>query len=466
MKLVFQKDSFLSARREAVFAFHEREDAFRLLTPPSFPVELESTASTIALSEQVVRFRTRVAGLSFPFAMVHTVYRPPELFVDEQLRGFFSTWKHEHRFLEAGWSEDPATMLTDRIDCSHPLLVAGSFMVRRRLASLFEARHEVTRRELAGAMREGRSPGHVVVTGATGSIGRRLTEVLLEKGARVTVLARDPGAARRLLGDRVACELWDFTRPEERAWQRCLEGADAVVHLAGTPLFERRWTDEFQRSIERSRTLSTRSLVEAIESTRARPGVLVCASAVGYYGLEPGRLVDETSEPADDLLARICVAWEREAREVERLGVRSAHLRIGVVLSPDSGALAQMLPLFRYGLGGVLGRPDGWINWIHIEDVVRIVLMAVLDDSLRGPLNAVSPHPVTNKTFAHCLAHALRRPCIARYPPFVLRRLVGPAARYASGGSRVRADRARHAGYRFFFDELEPALRSLLRRPA
>jgi len=466
MKQVFQKETFLSAPPEAVFAFHEHPEAFRILSPPSFNVDVRSTASTLRPSEDIVRFNTNVMGLSFPFAMVHTVYRPPGLFVDEQLIGFFSYWKHEHRFLRGGWREDPATLLRDRIEYSHPLLIAGNFVVKGRLGGLFEFRHDATRRELAEAMRGGPTTGRVVVTGATGLIGRRLVEVLVDKGIEVTALVRSPERSRSLFDDSVTTARWDFTKPEKGNWRDHIDGADAVVHLAGTPLFAKRWTPDFKKEMEESRTLSTRQLVEAISAAKQRPKVLINASAQGIYGVDPERLVREGSAFGDDILSRICIAWEKEARAVEAAGVRSVQARIGIVLSPESGALKEMLPFFKLGFGGVLGSPSPWINWIHLEDCVRMLLMALLDESLEGPLNVVSPHPVPNKTFAHTLARVLRRPCLARYPEALMRLVMGEAGSYSSGGPRVTADLAEEHGYEFFYDELEPALRNLLCRPA
>jgi len=178
----------------------------------------------------------------------------------------------------------------------------------------------------------------------------------------------------------------------------------------------------------------------------------------------PRRFVDEQGPFGDDLLARICQGWEAEARAAESLGVRTAQIRLGIVLSTRSGALAAMLPLFRLGLGGVLGRARPWWNWIHIEDAARLFVMAVQNPEARGPINAVAPAAVPNQIMARTLAAALRRPCALRYPPALMRLGMGEAADFASGGACVRADRALELGYRFFFTELEPALRSLLGR--
>ena len=468
MRFAFEKDSFISASPEALFELHERPDAFNLLSPRDLNIEVMNTATTLRPSDEVVEFAVRALGIRFPFAMVHTVYDKPHRFVDEQLRGPFSTWKHEHRFKQGGWRRDPATLLRDRIDYAHPLLFLGKPFVARPLEQLFTLRHGITRVELEGAVSEASkmTGKRVIVTGATGLIGGRITEILLEKGCHVTVFARDVDRARRLFGEHGAYAQWDFTKPDVGDWRQPLAQADAVIHLAGTPLFGKRWNAEFKREMEESRTLSTRSLVQAIEANEHKPEVFVSASAVGVYGMNPSILAEESTPSGNDLLARICVNWEGEARALEASGVRTAQLRFGVVLSPESGALKEMLPIFKLGVGGVLGKADTWINWIHLEDAARIAVMALQDESTTGPINAVAPHPVTNKTFAHSLARVLRRPSVFRYPSFFMKLVIGEAGEYSSGGPRVSSEQVQERGYDFFFEELEPALRNLLRRPA
>jgi uncharacterized protein (TIGR01777 family) len=307
----------------------------------------------------------------------------------------------------------------------------------------------------------------IVVTGATGLIGGRITEILVEKGERVILLSRNVEKTKKIFGDTVEVVHWDFdeSRSKDDSWKRAIGEADGVIHLAGTPLFAKRWNAEFKRQMKESRTLSTRQLVDAIKASDNKPEVFLCASAVGVYGTNPHMLASEDSPPGDDLLADICVAWEDEAKAVEECGVRSAQLRIGVVVDTRSGALREMLPLFKFGLGGVLGRGSPWINWIHLEDAARIFTMALYHREINGPLNVAAPHPVTNKTLAHSLAHVLRRPCLMWYPQSLLKIGIGEAAHYASGGPRVVVDKVLESGYTFFFDDLEPALRSLLNRP-
>jgi uncharacterized protein (TIGR01777 family) len=460
----FKKEAFFSVTKQELFAFHERDDAFSLLTPASANIEVESTASTLAPSDDVVRFAVRFGPLRFRFENVHTVYEPFDLFVDEQRKGLFSEWRHEHRFEEAGWQGDPASMLSDEIVFAHPLLPLLEPFVRHRLRGLFEYRHLATAREVhrGRAGSADASGSGVVITGATGVIGKRIVRVLVEGGSRVTALARNPEKARKQLGDQVRCVDWDFSDPDRGDWKRCLAEADAVIHLAGTPLFKQRWTKAFKQEMEQSRVLGTRQLVDAIIASEQRPRAFISASALGYYGMDPNEVLDEDASPADDLLARICVHWEDEARRLDAHGVRTVQMRIGIVLSTESGALKELLPLFRLGMGGTMGDPHPYINWVHIEDIARMFTMALKNDQMQGPYNAVAPNPVSNAEFGKAIARALKRPALMRLPVPALRIILGEAGEYASGGPRVASEKIQSAGYRFFFNDLDRALDNLL----
>jgi uncharacterized protein (TIGR01777 family) len=467
MRSKFKKESFFSVPKQALFAFHERDDAFSLLTPASENIEVASTASTLAPSDEVVRFAVRFGPLRLQFENVHTVYEPFDLFVDEQRRGLFTEWRHEHRFKEAGWDGAPASMLSDEIVYSHPLLSLVDPFVRSRLRRLFEYRHRATAMEVHGGRgtRTDSPGGGVVITGATGLIGKRIAQILIEEGSDVIALARDVEKAQKLLGDQVSCVHWDFAEPDRGEWKRCLSEADGVIHLAGTPLFKQRWTAAFKREMEQSRILGTRQLVDAIIASDQKPRVFISASALGYYGMDPDAVVDETALPADDLLARICVNWENEASRLDAHGVRTVQMRIGIVLSTESGALKELLPLFRMGMGGTMGDPRPYINWVHIEDLARMFSMALGNEKMQGPYNAVAPNPVSNQSFGKAIARALKRPALLGFPVPVLRIILGEAGQYASGGPRVGAEKIQSSGYRFFFSDLDQALSHLLARP-
>jgi uncharacterized protein (TIGR01777 family) len=459
MRARFTRGSFFSVSKKELFEFHERADAFKLLTPAFAKIEVESTASTLAPSDEVVRFALRFGPLRFRFENVHTMYQPFDLFVDEQREGLFTEWRHEHRFREGAWAADPASLLTDEIVYAHPLLVLFDPVVRFRLGRLFEYRHRVTAREVhrARGSRGEEAGGRVVVTGATGLIGKRIVRILVEKGSRVVALARDVEKARKLLWR--PRELRPLGLRETRAGglerePRWGGGRDPPGRDA---LFERRWNAAFKREMEESRVAGARQLVEAIGASAEKPR---CSSPPGPRLLRSrsgaGRRRDRPAR--DDLLARICVRWESEARKLDALGVRTVQMRIGIVLSRRAGALKEVLPLFRIGFGGTMGDPRPTINWIHLEDVARMFTMALWNQRMRGPYNAAAPSPVTNGDFARGIARALGRPALMRYPLPVLKIIIGEAGEYASGGPRVEIAKIQDAGYRFFFSDLEQAL--------
>ncbi|MBN2799578.1 MAG: TIGR01777 family oxidoreductase [Deltaproteobacteria bacterium] len=301
------------------------------------------------------------------------------------------------------------------------------------------------------------SDRHVVLTGATGLIGGALATRLVERGDKVTALARDPQRAKRALPSGAGAAEWDLYRPDAGDWRQALADADAVVHLAGTPLFAKRWSAKVKADLRASRVRSTEQLVGALGEHR--PRVFVSASAAGYYGTDPGLTADERTAPADDFLAGICVDWEAASAPLRAQGVRVAPVRIGIALSKRGGALKELLPLFRFGMGGVFGDPAPWLNWIHLDDLVSVFLRALDDETLDGPINGVSQAPVRNADFDRAVAAAMGRHALLRYPTPLLRLGLGEAANYLSGGARVisRYDQPLR------FPELGAALADVLR---
>jgi uncharacterized protein (TIGR01777 family) len=295
-----------------------------------------------------------------------------------------------------------------------------------------------------------------LVTGATGLLGRALLARLSEP----TVLSRDPDQASSLLAG-VSALRWDAAR--EPAPPAALRGVEAVFHLAGEPLAEGRWTAEKKRRILDSRVLGTRNLVAGLAALPGpRPRVLVSASAVGYYGDRGDEQLDESAPLGQGFLAEACAAWEREARAAEALGMRVVCVRTGVVLAAAGGALARMLPAFRLGAGGPLGSGKQWMPWVHIDDVIGLFLHASHHEPLRGPLNAVSPQPVSNAEFTRTLGAALRRPALVPIPRVALRIVFGEMSDLLFESQRVLPGVAQRTGYRFEHPELEGAVRAVL----
>jgi hypothetical protein len=293
------------------------------------------------------------------------------------------------------------------------------------------------------------------ITGATGTIGKRLVRAL---GPETTVLSRDPQRAAAELGLRAL--RWNGRDPVE------LEGAEAVLHLAGEPVAGGRWTDEKKRHIKDSRVDGTRAIVASIAKAATKPRVLVSASAVGFYGSRGDELLTEESSPGEGFLPEVCRAWEHEASAAEALGVRVVCVRIGVVLARDGGALARMLPIFRAGLAGKLGAGTQWMPWIHVDDVVGLFLHAARNEDVRGALNAAAPEPVTNATFTKTLARTLHRPALFAAPRRLLELALGETASVVLASLRVAPDKALATGYRFRYPSLAPALADLVGAPA
>jgi uncharacterized protein (TIGR01777 family) len=297
---------------------------------------------------------------------------------------------------------------------------------------------------------------NITLTGATGFVGARLTRALLDAGHSIHALGRKQPAN---LPAAVRFSVWRSGEAEPPSGS--LAGADAVIHLAGEPVAQR-WTPEIKNRIRGSRVDGTRHLVNALSTESNRPQVLICASAIGIYGSRGDEVLTENSSRGDDFLARLVIDWEQAALLAEALGIRVVRLRFGVILGRDGGALAKMLPPFRYGLGGRLGSGRQWTSWIHIDDVINLILFALATPAVRGAVNATAPEPVTNAEFTKELAAALHRPAIFPVPKFALSLLFGEMAGVLLASQRVIPEAAKNAGFEFEYPQLAPALRRLL----
>jgi uncharacterized protein (TIGR01777 family) len=299
----------------------------------------------------------------------------------------------------------------------------------------------------------------IVAAGATGFLGRPLVEALVADGHSVTLLTRRPGAGSR----NVAEVGW---QPDGTAgpWARALEGADAVVNLAGEPIAEGRWTSERKAAIVESRLLATRSVVAAMDGAAARPPLLLNGSAVGYYGPRGDEVVNEANAPGTDFLARVCTEWEAEARAADTM-TRLVCIRTGLVLDRHEGALPQMLPPFWFGAGGPVGSGRQYWPWIHLQDWVDLVRFVIQTPTASGPLNATAPAPVPNAEFAAALGRTLGRPAFLRAPGFALKLLLGEmAGPLLLSGQRAVPAKAEAIGVTFTFRQLDDALRAIFNR--
>lgn len=291
----------------------------------------------------------------------------------------------------------------------------------------------------------------VTLSGATGFIGKPLVGLL-----------RSGGHELRMLGRRAAPPAgfaWDALAESPPA--AAFEGADAVIHLLGEPIAQR-WTAAAWQRIEASRVDGTRRLVERLAALESRPKVLICASATGIYGDRGDEVLSEASAPGSDAVARLCVDWERAARLAEPLGMRVVLLRTGLVLGRDGGTLAHLLPVFRLGLGGPLGNGRQWMSWIHLQDLVRLIVFALERSEVSGPLNGTAPEPMTNRDFTRQLGAQLRRPAILPVPRFALRLGFGEMAQILTASQRVMPEAALGHGFHFEHPALAGSLADLL----
>lgn len=297
----------------------------------------------------------------------------------------------------------------------------------------------------------------ILVSGASGLVGSAVVSNLSSKGVEVLQLVR---ATPR---DEAREVLWNPEKGIEDAGK--LEGLDAVIHLAGEPIAEGRWTEEKKRRIRESRVRGTGVLAEALARLERRPSALLSASAIGYYGSRGAEILTEETKPGDDFLARVCRGWEEATAPAVEAGIRVVKMRFGVILSAQGGALAKMLTPFKLGVGGRLGSGEQYMSWITLDDVVGVIDYLLEQDSLSGPVNTVAPEPVTNREFTKALGEALSRPTLFPVPKFALRLAFGEMADVALLASqRVEPARLKASGYIFKHPKLKAALRHVLKK--
>jgi uncharacterized protein (TIGR01777 family) len=305
------------------------------------------------------------------------------------------------------------------------------------------------------------SDKRVIVTGATGLIGKRLTKELTNRSYNVTIFSRNPEKARHTVPGAAEYVAWQSGSDD---WASHIDGAYAVINLAGAGIFNRRWTKSYKKKIFDSRVEGTRGLVDAIARAKEKPAVLINGSAVGYYGLTGSEKLAEASPPGDDFLARVVQAWEREAAKAEALGVRVVMLRSGIVLAREGGALPLMSLPFKLFVGGPILPGTQYFSWVHLDDEVGIILMALENEEARGPINSSAPEPQTNRDFSRALGKALGRPSLLPVPGIALKVALGEVSTIITGGQRVLPTRAQQLGYRFLYPTTDQAFKQIFKK--
>ncbi|MEG3135006.1 TIGR01777 family oxidoreductase [Rouxiella sp. T17] len=295
----------------------------------------------------------------------------------------------------------------------------------------------------------------ILITGASGLIGRRLTEALLNQAHEITALTRSPDRSTKLLGPKVV--IWQSLDDKTS-----LDGFDAVINLAGEPIADKRWTKDQKQKLCDSRWKLTERLSQLINAGENPPSVFISGSAVGYYGDQGQAVVAEDEPPNKQFTWQLCARWEALALAAQSDKTRVCLLRTGVVLARKGGALAKMILPFRAGLGGPLGDGQQYMPWIHIDDMVDGILFLLNHETLNGPFNMVAPYPVRNDQFSALLGETLHRPSFMRVPAGVVRLLMGESAVLVLGGQRAIPQKLENAGYDFHYKELKAAITDVL----
>jgi uncharacterized protein (TIGR01777 family) len=301
----------------------------------------------------------------------------------------------------------------------------------------------------------------VIITGATGFIGRALSRELLEAGYHVVALSRNADRGREILGGSVVVVEWDGKSSQD--WKEFADGAYGIVNLAGENISTGRWTQKKKQKILQSRLDAGKAVVEAVAQAEKKPRVVIQSSGIGYYGSTSDQMVDELSSPGKGFLVEVAEQWEASAKQVESLGTRHVIIRTGVVLGSEGGALPRLLTPFRFFVGGPLGSGKQWFPWIHLEDEVKAIRFLMEKEDLSGPFNLCAPEPVTMKEFCHTLGKVMGRPSWLPIPEFMLHLLFGQIAKEVLlSGQRAVPRRIIEDGYQFKYSSLRPALQEIL----
>ncbi len=449
---VFSHRTELDHPVEEVFDWHTRPGALQRLTPPWEELRVREQEGGIEVGGRVV-LGLKKGPAELKWEVAHTEFRENELFVDEQRSGPFARWRHEHRFEALG---EGRSAVEDVVDWAPPMGSLGRTFsegfIQRTLERLFAFRARRLKNDLELHRRyRGTGPLQVAVTGSTGMIGSSLVHFLRSGGHRVVRISRS-----RRKGDDWAH--WDPAAGTIDA--QALEGVDAVVHLAGEPIAGIRWTAAKKEAILRSREEGTALLSRTLAELTQPPRTLISASGVDYYGDRGDEPLNEGAEPGTGFLAEVCRRWEKATHPARAVGIRTVHLRTGLVLSPSGGVLGTILLPFKLGLGGRLGSGRQYMSWIDLDDHVGLILHVMGTPELRGAVNSTAPNPVPNASFTNTLGRVLGRMTILPAPALAIEALLGQMGReLLLQGQRVLPEKALTSGYAFLFEDLEDSLR-------
>ena len=458
---VFIKSTKIPATNKDAFEYHAREGALERLVPPWSILKVTSHEGGIR-DGAISTFKVSLGLIGFKWTAAHFGYLQDRQFQDKMVKGPFQSWIHTHSFIsdEIGYS-----IIEDKIAYSPPFGKLGRILlnniVQNNLNQLFHYRHRILCNDINLWKIARKSKGQkILITGSHGLIGSSLIPLLTAAGEhKIRRLVR-PSSNRNNTNSHSI--VWDPSDAKVNVKE--LEGFDVVVHLAGENIFGR-WTDSKKQRILESRIKSTRLLCDSLIKLANPPSTLICASATGFYGNQGNEVLTEESKPGFGFLSDVCRRWEESTETARDAGIRVVNTRFGVVLTPKGGMLQKLLALSRFGIGLKLGDENQYISWVSMEDVIGSIFYSIINSSIRGPINVVSPNPVTNLEFSKTLARIVQSKIMLPISQKLARMMLGELAdALISSSALVVPNKLYSAGYRFVNPDLEDAFRLLLGR--
>lgn len=435
---------------EALFAWHMQPASLQRMLPPWRKIKILSSGWSPADIGSMVEIAFRIGPFWRKWVLQHTECIFGEYFVDQQVEGPLHFWRHVHKMLPEG----EHSVLVDEIEFSSRLasLPWAHSRIMRELVKVFRWRQARLAGDLAAYARYPRTKMRILVSGASGLLGTNLVSFLRAGGHEVARLVRRPSRAPDAI-------LWN---PENGTVSpEALEGFNAIIHLAGTNIAGKRWSSSRKKELFQSRCRDTWLLAHALSHLKTPPAVFISASAVGFYGDRGESELSEESEAGKGFLADLCQHWERTSEVLEECGARVVHTRLGAVIAPEGGMLQRLLPLFRLGLGAVLGKGDQWMSWIAIDDAVDAFYHVLMTPLLRGAVNFTAPQSIRNREFGQSLAKACNRPFFLRLPAPLLRVALGEMAdELLLASARALPNKLTKTGFVFRNPDLNSALKN------
>lgn len=453
----FRKRLVLDVPVQTLYQWHARPGAFERLTPPWEPVSLVADSGEGIDAHKWMKLR--LGTLPVYWLARHRAALENQCFVDLQAQGPFAYWQHQHLFESLGPSQ---SALIDAVEYRlpvEPFSQVAQGLIQQRLNRMFAYRHRITRQDILTHehyQKANPQPMNILISGASGVIGSALVPFLRTGGHRVYTLVRHrPQQAHEIQ--------WDVSRQHLQVEDLEPLALDAVIHLAGESIMGR-WSPEKKQRILDSRVQGTRLLVRTLEQLQHKPKTFVCASATGIYGDRQAETLTEQSAPGAGFLASVCEAWEAEAQAASTFA-RVVLARTGIVLTPQGGALAQMLLPFQMGVGGKLGSGQQYMSWVTLDDILRAFYHVLYTDTLQGPVNFTAPTPVKNKHFTQVLSQVLHRPAFFQVPEFALQWAMGEMAEeLLLSSANAVPEKLTSSGFVFQYPDLRQGLCHVLGR--